>query len=135
MHRVGLSFRGMMASLDHCVIAVSHWQQSNRFYADILGADVVATGAGFAYRFGSNQLNVHGPGVEGAPNARPPVAPGAADLCFVWEAEIDEAVAHLSKHGVAIEVGPVQRFGARGEGMSVYFRDPDGSLLEFISYD
>ena len=80
MHRIKLSFGRMMASLDHCVIAVSDWQRSNTFYADVLGADVVAAGAGFAYRFGSNQLNVHGPGVEGAPNARPPVAPGGADL-------------------------------------------------------
>jgi catechol 2,3-dioxygenase-like lactoylglutathione lyase family enzyme len=31
-------------------------------------------------------------------------------------------------------MGPVERFGARGTGTSVYFRDPDGSLLEFISY-
>jgi catechol 2,3-dioxygenase-like lactoylglutathione lyase family enzyme len=135
MHRIELSFRQMMASLDHCVIAVSDWQRANTFYADVLGADVVAAGAGFAYRFGSNQLNVHGPGVEGAPNARPPVAPGAADLCFVWEGEIDGAVAHLADHGVAIELGPVRRFGARGEGTSLYFRDPDGSLLEFISYN
>jgi catechol 2,3-dioxygenase-like lactoylglutathione lyase family enzyme len=28
----------------------------------------------------------------------------------------------------------MQRFGAKGEGTSVYFRDPDGSLMEFISY-
>ena len=135
MHRIELSFGRMMASLDHCVIAVSDWQRSNTFYADVLGADVVAAGAGFAYRFGSNQLNVHGPGVDGAPNARPPAAPGGADPCFVWEGGIDGAVAHLTDHGVAIELGPVRRFGARGEGRSVYFRDPDGSLLEFISYD
>ena len=37
-------------------------------------------------------------------------------------------------HGVTIELGPVERKAARGEGTSVYFRDPDGSLLEFISY-
>ena len=30
--------------------------------------------------------------------------------------------------------GWAYRFGARGSGTSVYFRDPDGSLLEFISY-
>jgi catechol 2,3-dioxygenase-like lactoylglutathione lyase family enzyme len=35
---------------------------------------------------------------------------------------------------VKIEQGPMQRFGAKGAGTSVYFRDPDGSLLEFISY-
>jgi catechol 2,3-dioxygenase-like lactoylglutathione lyase family enzyme len=123
-----------MASFDHCVIAVSDWERSNTFYANVLGAELVAVGAGFAYRFGPNQLNVHGPGVDGEPNARPPVAPGGADLCFVWEGAIDEAVAHLARHGVPVELGPVRRFGARGAGTSVYFRDPDGSLLEYISY-
>jgi len=44
------------------------------------------------------------------------------------------AVAHLARHGVALELGPLLRNGARGQGTSVYFRDPDGSLLEFISY-
>jgi catechol 2,3-dioxygenase-like lactoylglutathione lyase family enzyme len=46
-----------------------------------------------------------------------------------------ETVAHLEAHGVRVETGPVTRFGARGPGTSVYFRDPDGSLLEFIAYD
>ncbi len=41
---------------------------------------------------------------------------------------------HLERNGVEVELGPVERFGARGAGTSVYFRDPDGSLLEFISY-
>ena len=44
------------------------------------------------------------------------------------------AVAHLKAHGIAIECGPMQRFGAKGPGTSVYFRDPDGSLMEFMSY-
>jgi catechol 2,3-dioxygenase-like lactoylglutathione lyase family enzyme len=35
---------------------------------------------------------------------------------------------------VEVEEGPVERHGAGGAGTSVYFRDPDGSLLEFISY-
>lgn len=123
-----------MASLDHCVIAVSDWDRSNAFYADVLGAEVIAVGAGFAYRFGANQLNVHGPGVDGEPNARPPVAPGGADLCFVWDGAVDEALAHLARCGVEVELGPVARFGAGGEGTSLYFRDPDGSLLELITY-
>ena len=123
-----------MAALDHCVIAVSDWDRSNAFYADVLGAEVVARGDGYVYRFGTNQLNIHGPGVDGEPNAQPPVAPGGADLCFVWDGPIDGAVAHLDALGVTIELGPVARFGARGDGTSVYFRDPDGSLLELISY-
>ena len=95
---------------------------------------MVPIGAGYAYRFGENQLNIHGPGVDGEPNARSPVAPGGADLCFAWPAPIEHAVAHLERLGVKVELGPVERFGAQGAGTSVYFRDPDGSLLEFISY-
>jgi catechol 2,3-dioxygenase-like lactoylglutathione lyase family enzyme len=78
---------------------------------------------------------VHGPGVDLSDNvARLPVRPGNSDLCFVWPGPIAEAVAHLERQGVEIETGPVPRLGAQGSGTSVYFRDPDGSLLEFISY-
>jgi catechol 2,3-dioxygenase-like lactoylglutathione lyase family enzyme len=123
--------------LDHCVIAVSDWDVSNRFYRDVLGAELVEHGPGrVAYRLGDTQLNVHGPGVDISSNvARLPVQPGNSDLCVVWRGPIEEAVAHLGRHGVEVETGPVERLGARGLGTSVYFRDPDGSLLEFISYD
>jgi catechol 2,3-dioxygenase-like lactoylglutathione lyase family enzyme len=120
--------------LDHCVVAVSDWGRSNEFYANVLNAEVVRLGAGWAYRFGTEQLNLHGPGVAGDPNARLPVPPGGSDLCFEWPGPIEEAVSHLTAHGVAVEMGPVPRRGTKGEGSSVYFRDPDGSLLEFISY-
>jgi catechol 2,3-dioxygenase-like lactoylglutathione lyase family enzyme len=122
-------------SLDHCVIAVSDWERSNAFYRDVLGADVIERGAGYAYRFGDQQLNLHGPGVQPEPVASDPVRPGNSDLCFRYDGPIDEAVARLRQHGVAIELGPIERAGARGSGTSVYFRDPDGSLLEFISYE
>ena len=87
------------------------------------------------YRIGREQLNVHGPGVLGDPNARLPVPAGGSDLCFEWPGLIEEAVAHLGAQQVPIEVGPVARTGAKGKGVSVYFRDPEGSLLEFISYE
>lgn len=120
--------------LDHCVITVSDWERSNRFYRDVLGAELVPAGNGWAYRFGSVRLNVHGPGQPGDPNARIPVPAGGSDLCFEWPGPIEEAVAHLIRQSVAVEVGPVARTGVKGEGISVYFRDPDGSLLEFITY-
>jgi catechol 2,3-dioxygenase-like lactoylglutathione lyase family enzyme len=122
------------ASFDHCVIAVSDWERSNAFYRDVIGAEVVERGAGFAYRLGSQQLNVHGPGVQADPVAGDPVRPGNSDLCFRWDGPIADAAAHLDRCGVNVELGPVERHGALGGGMSVYFRDPDGSLLEFITY-
>lgn len=126
----------MAVRIDHCVIAVSDWDRSTAFYRDVLGAEVVAHPDGrVAFRFGDQQLNVHGPGLDvGTLVARPAVAPGGSDLCFTWPGTADEAVAHLRAHGVAVEEGPVPRHGGRGRGTSVYFRDPDGSLLEFISY-
>ena len=116
------------------MIAVSEWERSNSFYRDVVGAELVERGNGRVYRFGEQQLNVHGPGVRPFPVARDRVRPGNSDLCFVWDGPIEAAAEHLRAIGVEIEEGPVARAGARGEGTSVYFRDPDGSLLEFISY-
>jgi catechol 2,3-dioxygenase-like lactoylglutathione lyase family enzyme len=120
--------------LDHCVVHVSDWERSNAFYRDVMGAELVQRPFGWAYRFGDTQLNLHGPGFKPAEVARLPVQPGNSDLCFEWKGPIADAIAHLGSCNVAIEAGPMQRFGARGNGSSVYFRDPDGSLLEFISY-
>jgi catechol 2,3-dioxygenase-like lactoylglutathione lyase family enzyme len=120
--------------LDHVVICVSEFTRSNAFYRDVIGADIVEDNGRVAYRVGTQQLNVHGPGIRPAVVARAPVAPGNSDLCFEWEGPIAAAVAHLGERHVAVELGPIERTGARGRGLSVYFRDPDGSLLEFISY-
>jgi catechol 2,3-dioxygenase-like lactoylglutathione lyase family enzyme len=122
-------------TFDHCVIHVSDWNKSNAFYRDVVGAEVIQRGKGWAYRFGGVQLNLHGPGIDPYPVARLPVQPGNSDLCFVWHGPIEEAIKHLGKEGVVIEEGPVGRHGAQGLGTSIYFRDPDGSLLEFISYN
>ena len=128
--------RRPVAGLDHVVIAVSDWDRSNAFYRDVVGAELVGLDdpPRWRYRFGDVQLNVHGPGMAPEPVARIPAEPGMADLCFVWHGDIDDAVAHLERHGVEVEEGPVPRNGVRGPGRSVYFRDPDGSLLEFIAY-
>ena len=121
--------------LDHVVIAVSDWERSNRFYRDVLGAEILERGNGYAYRFGDQQLNVHGPGLEASVVADDPVRPGNSDLCFVWPGTVEEAAEHLRKQAVEVEFGPVERPGGRGTGRSVYFRDPDGTLLELIAYE
>jgi catechol 2,3-dioxygenase-like lactoylglutathione lyase family enzyme len=124
--------------LDHVVIAVADWERSNAFYRDVCGAELVRLDepppTHWRYRFGDVLLSVHGPGVQPEPVARIRAAPGMADLCLVWPGPIEEALEHLDRQGVEVEDGPVPRNGAAGSGISVYFRDPDGSLLEFISY-
>ena len=123
-------------SLDHVVIAVADFERSNRFYAEVLGAEIVELRRGrYAYRFGKQQLNAHSPDSTLAqPRAAQPAPPGASDLCFVWSGSVSEALARLEQHGVELELGPLEREGARGFGTSVYFRDPDGNLLELIVY-
>jgi catechol 2,3-dioxygenase-like lactoylglutathione lyase family enzyme len=124
----------MRVDLDHTVVTVTGWERSNAFYRDVLGAEIVPRGPVVAYRFGDRQLNVHGPGFDAYPEARLPVPAGGSDICFAWDGPIETAVEHLAAHGVEIIEGPAPRDGARGIGISVYFRDPDGSLLALISY-
>ena len=125
----------MKTSLDHCVIHVSDWERSGAFYERVCGAEIVPDKVGFSLRFGEQQLNCHGPGKAAEPLARLPVMPGGSDICFRWHGTIDDAVAHLAEQNVPVEMGPFFRQGAFGRGLSVYFRNPDGTLLEFISYD
>jgi catechol 2,3-dioxygenase-like lactoylglutathione lyase family enzyme len=120
--------------LDHVVIAVSDFVRSTAFYRDVLGAEIVEIDGRVAYRIGGQQLNVHGPGVQPVMVARIPVVPGNSDLCFEWDGPIGAAVERLRTRGVHVEAGPMTRGGAKGRGRSVYFRDPDGTLLELISY-
>ena len=76
---------------------------------------------------------MHGPGVDAS--APTPSRPGNSDLCFVWDGPIAGAVEHLAACGVRDRARARCRGGARGDGQSVYFRDPDGTLLsKLISY-
>jgi catechol 2,3-dioxygenase-like lactoylglutathione lyase family enzyme len=102
----------------------------------VLGAEVVELVDGrVSFRFGDTQVNVHGPGVDLSANvARVPVRPGNTGLCFHWSGPIEEAMVHLARQDVPIETGPVERPVALGHGTSAYFNDPDGSLIELISY-
>jgi catechol 2,3-dioxygenase-like lactoylglutathione lyase family enzyme len=83
--------------------------------------------------FGASKLNLHVAGQEFEPKATRPV-PGSIDICLVADGRIDDVIAHLRDHQVAVELGPVERTGATGVMTSVYVRDPDGNLVEISCY-
>ena len=82
-----------------------------------------------ALAFGNQKINLHQLGKEFEPKAAHPT-PGSTDLCFLTPTPLEIVVAHLQAQKIPIVEGPVQRTGARGIINSVYFRDPDGNLLE-----
>ena len=119
--------------LDHLVLTVRSIEAAAQFYRRVLGMEVVTFGAGrTALRFGAQKINLHQAGQEPSRIATRPT-PGSGDLCFLTESPLDAWIAHLKTEGVAIEEGPVKRSGALGPIESIYFRDPDGNLLEISS--
>lgn len=116
--------------LDHLVLTVKSIETTADFYSKALGMEVVTFGAGRkALTFGIQKINLHEQGKEFEPKANKPT-PGSADLCFLTSLPLDHVIAHLTTVGVSIVEGPVQRTGATGPIMSVYFRDPDMNLIE-----
>ncbi|WP_328471937.1 VOC family protein [Streptomyces sp. NBC_00448] len=120
--------------LDHLVLTVRDIDAAIAFYAGVLGmTEATFRGGRKALTFGHSKINLHRAGHEFEPKAARPT-PGSADLCLVVEQPLDEVVAELAGHGVAVEEGPVERTGATGAITSVYVRDPDGNLVELSTY-
>jgi len=120
--------------LDHLVLTVADPDATCAFYQQALGMAVVRFGKNrVALRFGRQKINLHRAGYEFEPKAQRPT-PGSGDLCFIAACPLAEVVARLEAEGVAVEQGPVERSGATGPIRSVYFRDPDGNLIEVSRY-
>jgi len=120
--------------LDHLVLTVRDVPAACFFYSRVLGMEVVTFGDDRkALQFGSCKINLHQQGREFEPKAAAPLA-GSADLCFISDTPVEQVIAHLASCGVKVEEGPVTRTGAMGPIRSVYFRDPDGNLLEVSNY-
>lgn len=120
--------------LDHLVLTVKDIQTTVDFYVSVLGMEREEFGAGrLALKYGNQKINLHQAGKEFEPKADRPT-PGSADLCFITEVPLDNAMAHVRSKGVAIIEGPVARTGATGPINSFYFRDPDMNLIEVSNY-
>lgn len=127
-----------LASIDHAAIPMQAVDAMLAFYAG-LGCDIREEHPGFAYsaNFGNNKINLHTPHAWQDVNFSlrgHTAVPGCGDFCFVWNATREALLQLLADLGAAVEEGPVQRRGGRGEGSSIYTRDPDRNLLEFIIY-
>jgi catechol 2,3-dioxygenase-like lactoylglutathione lyase family enzyme len=136
-----------VAAFDHVAIPTGQPEAMLRFYR-ALGFSAPspeewrAGGAPyFSIQFGDNKINVHAPALWQNPSFTlrgQPSVPGCGDFCFVWAGTLIELRETLLGAGAAIEEGPVERIGGRdagrARGISLYTRDPDRNLLEFIVY-
>jgi catechol 2,3-dioxygenase-like lactoylglutathione lyase family enzyme len=139
----------MIESIDHVAFPTSDAERLIEFYArlgfTIVGAQQWRDGESpvFSIVIGSQMLNVHPETLvarRGEPwYLRAPAAePGCADLCFVWSGGVDALLAHLARANIPVLAGPAPRRGGRQggtqRGQSLYLRDPDDNLLEFMCY-
>lgn len=122
---------------DHVALPMQKVDAMLAFYR-ALGLQVNEAAQVCSVRFGSNMINFHRPSAwqNASFTLRAPAAlPPCGDLCFVWDDTPAALAALLARAGATIETGPVARQGGRQTaGSSVYVRDPDGNLLEFIVY-
>lgn len=131
-----------VVGLDHLAITVDDVDRTLDFYRRVLGAEVLYQDLFEAgaipvvlLQVGAGRISVHPSAAPAAPHARLPT-PGSADICFRWSGPLADALAVLAREHVAVESGPEPRPAADGtRGESIYFRDPDGNLLELLSTD
>lgn len=132
----------MLSGFDHLAITCNDVDASIEFYERVLGARLLHAerwreGAMpvALMNVGANNLSLHRAQSPASPHAVDPT-PGAVDLCFRWVGPIGAAQAHLTENGIEIIEGPVGRVSSDGRpATSVYFRDLDGNLLEFLAVD
>jgi catechol 2,3-dioxygenase-like lactoylglutathione lyase family enzyme len=125
----------MISRIDHFVLTVRSLETTCEFYERVLGFERLnAPGRPTALTFGHQKINIHELQNTFDPKAANPT-PGAGDFCLITERTLAEVRSHIEACGVVIEVGPIKRSGAQGAMTSVYFRDPDGNLIEVSEYD
>jgi len=128
---------GRVSGFDHVALPMQNVEAMLAFYR-ALGFEMTENPNAVSVYLGSQMINFHRPPLWQnasftlrAPAAKPP----CGDLCFVWDGSPESLKATLDRASARIELGPVPRPGGRRKnGSSVYVRDPDGNLLEFMIY-
>ena len=120
--------------IDHIVLTARDMEATCAFYTRVLNMQLVTFHGRKALQFGEQKINLHQAGKEFEPKAAHPT-PGSVDLCFITRTPLAQVIEHLQACRVDIIEGPVSKIGARGPMMSVYFRDPDGNLIEVSNYE
>lgn len=124
--------------IDHLVLTVADIEATTQFYERVLGfeREIFRGPDGqprHALKFGAQKVNLQDRSTNTPTKARQPTQ-GSGDFCLLASVPLDRVIARLEAEGVAIEAGPVPRRGALGAITSVYFRDPDGNLVEVAEY-
>ena len=123
-----------IARVDHFVMPCSDVEMIADFYVRVLGVEKIVFDKGrLAIRLGTQKINLQ-PAGKYPGLCAPNHLPGTQDFCLVSETPIGEVKRQLEDKGVEVIEGPVPRTGAAGQLSSVYFRDPDGNLVEISNY-
>jgi glyoxylase I family protein len=117
--------------IDHVVLRVTDLKRTLDFYKSVLGLTVerIFEKIGlYQVRCGANLIDIS-PLKPGETLAEP-AHRGIEHLCLSIDADLDAVEARLRELGVPIVLGPMEVYGARGFGTSVYIKDPDGYDIE-----
>jgi catechol 2,3-dioxygenase-like lactoylglutathione lyase family enzyme len=116
-------------AFDHIVLCVADLRATCRFYQRVLGMEPREEKPGkWSLYFGLHKISLQDCARSPALALR--TVPGSGNFCLLTDTPLDEVIAHLESQAVTIIEGPDERIGAVGTIRSVYFRDPDGNLVE-----
>ena len=127
---------GTVLGIDHVALPMQHTDAMITFYRS-LGLSVVESPYLVRVYLGDQMINFHRPEVwQRDFSLRASAAlPPCGDLCLVWRGSEESLLALLHGADAHVEEGPVEREGGRrAVGSSIYVRDPDGNLVEFLAY-
>lgn len=127
-----------VTAIDHVAIPIVHVQAMREFYETFGFAwdDSLAPRL-YAATLANQKLNFHDPTLWQNPEFTlrgPNAEPGCGDFCFKWDSGQQDLLTTVAHLGLQVVEGPVERVGGNGLGQSVYVRDPDENLVEFICY-